>query len=676
MKKRRKLIISIISAIAILGIGIFVYYKFFYDANKLNLVEQEWINDHKTSLINFNIPNDINVFAKTGKGVFYDFLSDLEKDDSINFNRNINDKNEVNGLGFVVNDKIDAKDLLIYTDHYVIVSREANSIRNINDLRGLTIGALASDISKMSANYNNNLTYVTLDTKDNLVTALKNNKVSVILVPLMEYIDEILSNNYKIVYHLDDMTTSYYIHLGDEKTLNSIVRKYYNNWIKNRYETLYYENLYDLFIDKLNITQIDIDSLTNKNYVYGFVNEAPYQNLSSSQYGGIVPSYLEEFGKFSKAEFTYTKFKSFSDLLNAFNKSKVDIYFNNTSITNDKISIKTDLNDNYYIISPLKNFIKKSNLLDFNNEEVYVIKDSILESVLSKYKNISLKTVKNEKELIKLSKKNKVIAIPGETYEYYKNKSIINYHIVFSGYNDNYSFKYQKEDTFSKLFTYFVNFLSPNQMTNNGINTYRLAESNGSLISAIAKYILLIIAVVIVLIVIVTSSKKRIKLNTKIKKDEKLKFIDMLTSLKNRNYLNERIKIWNQNTIYPQAIIVVDLNNIKYLNDTFGTKEGDKQIMAAANILHQTQLDNTEIMRTDGNEFMIYLVGYAEKQVINYMKKLIKEFNDLPYEYGAAFGFSMIVDDLKLIDDAINEATIQMRENKELENEKSKDESE
>ena len=44
------------------------------------------------------------------------------------------------------------------------------------------------------------------------------------------------------------------------------------------------------------------------------------------------------------------------------------------------------------------------------------------------------------------------------------------------------------------------------------------------------------------------------------------------------------------------------------------------------------------------------------------------------YEYGAAFGFSMIVDDLKLIDDAINEATIQMRENKEIENEKNEDE--
>ena len=147
----------------------------------------------------------------------------------------------------------------------------------------------------------------------------------------------------------------------------------------------------------------------------------------------------------------------------------------------------------------------------------------------------------------------------------------------------------------------------------------------------------------------------------------------MLTALKNRNYLNERIDVWNQNTIYPQAIIVVDLNNIKYLNDTFGHEEGDKQIMAAANILHQTQLDNTEIMRTDGNEFMIYMVGYNEKQVVKKKKKLVKEFNELPYEYGAAFGFSMIVDDLKLIDDAINEATIQMRENKEIENEKSEE---
>ena len=138
----------------------------------------------------------------------------------------------------------------------------------------------------------------------------------------------------------------------------------------------------------------------------------------------------------------------------------------------------------------------------------------------------------------------------------------------------------------------------------------------------------------------------------------------MLTSLKNRNYLNEKMEIWNQNTIYPQGIIVIDLNNIKYLNDTFGHEEGDKQIQGAANSLIKTQLDNTEIMRTDGNEFMVYLVGYSEKQVVSYIKKLLKEFKKLPYDYSAAVGFSMINDDLKLIEDAINEASEMMRENK------------
>ena len=160
-------------------------------------------------------------------------------------------------------------------------------------------------------------------------------------------------------------------------------------------------------------------------------------------------------------------------------------------------------------------------------------------------------------------------------------------------------------------------------------------------------------------------NKKKVVLNTKVKNNEKIRYVDMLTSLKNRNYLNDRIEIWNQNTVYPQCVIVLDLNNVKYLNDTFGHEEGDKQIKAAANILFKTQLENSELLRTDGNEFMIYLVGYTEKRVVSYIKKLLKEFKKLPYEYGVAIGFSMIKDDLKLVEDAFNEATILMRKNKE-----------
>ena len=65
-------------------------------------------------------------------------------------------------------------------------------------------------------------------------------------------------------------------------------------------------------------------------------------------------------------------------------------------------------------------------------------------------------------------------------------------------------------------------------------------------------------------------------------------------------------------------------------------------------------------MRTDGNEFFVYLVGYPEKQVLSYVKKLIKEFNKLNYKPGVAIGFSMIEDDTKFVEDAFNEASIKI----------------
>ena len=42
-----------------------------------------------------------------------------------------------------------------------------------------------------------------------------------------------------------------------------------------------------------------------------------------------------------------------------------------------------------------------------------------------------------------------------------------------------------------------------------------------------------------------------------------------------------------------------------------------------------------------------------------------KEFKDLSHSFGAAIGYSVITDEIKTIDDAINEATLDMRNVKE-----------
>lgn len=669
MKKTKKIIITIVTLVVVAVAGIFVFYNYFYDKNQLTISEKEWINTHKTNITSFNVPSDLNIFASSGKGVFYDFLDELTKKYDLKINKNVVPISGSAGLGFVVNNKISDEDLLIYEDHYVVISKDYTAVKTFKDLSGKKIGGLASIISRVSSSYTDSNSYTTYETKEALTKALTDGEVSYIIVPLAEYIDEVLYNKFNIVYHLDNFVNYYYIHLGNDKTLNSIITKHYNEWINNDYEKSYYNNTYRLFCEKLSISDVESDNLTNKIYNFGFVNQTPFNALNSSKYGGIIFAYLEEFSKFSKVDFTYTKYKTYSELINSFNNNKLDLIFDPSSLETKNTKLNTNIKEKFYIISPLTKNLSIVNLNEINNETIYVIKDSSLAKYLSDLSNIKVETVKDEKALIRKAKKNNIIALDAETFDYYRNDRIKNYQISYTGYTSaNFSFKYiNANDTFTKLFTNYINYLSQTKMTNNGMITYKAAESSGNLVGVIAKYILIITSVVIVIIGVYISSKKKIKLNTKIKKDEKLKFIDMLTSLKNRNYLNERISTWNQNTIYPQAIIVIDLNNIKYLNDTFGHEEGDRQIMAAANILHQTQQDNTEIMRTDGNEFMIYMVGYSEKQVLNYMKKLIKEFNTLPYDYGAAFGFSMIVDDLKLIDDAINEATIQMRENKELE---------
>ena len=86
----------------------------------------------------------------------------------------------------------------------------------------------------------------------------------------------------------------------------------------------------------------------------------------------------------------------------------------------------------------------------------------------------------------------------------------------------------------------------------------------------------------------------------------------------------------------------------------------------AANILINNQLEQSDIVRTNGDEFLIYLIGYEENKVIAYMRKLNKEFKNIPYGFGATLGYSMIVDDVKTIDDAINEAVLEVKTNKEL----------
>ena len=667
MKKFKKIIIiTIISILLVLGI-VFGIYKIFKDENSLTIIEKTWINNNKNSVYTINVPNDVNIFGKSGNGVFFDFINDLDEDLDLKLNSTVySTANKNDSFGFTIGTNYDKRDLLIYTDYYVLLNLEDNSIVDLRNLKDSNVGILTNDLGYISNYYEINCTFKTYDNGDDLFNGLDEKEVSYIIVPETLYKDIIINKSYNISYFFNDAKVYYYLHLGNDETLNSIISKYYNNWILDNYYDSYNKNNYELFISSLNISDIDIDSLTDKNYSFEYLVNQPYQLLSRGEFTGVVSEYLDTFSTFSGIDFNYNRVKKFKDLKYDINKKKIDLFFGNYNYTGDYKKININLNINYYLIGNRDLKINIDSLKAYN-DKVYVEENSLLYDYLSTYSNITTKTYKKTNDIRKLLNKGDVVLVDKLYYEKYLIDNLNNVDILLSDTikDKTYSFYYKNDnDIFYKLFKNYANTLNPNEVVNDGINKYYKTYKAGSRTVKLAKYIILLITVIVIGVFILIRQKKKIVLNTKVKNNEKIRYVDMLTSLKNRNYLNDRLEIWNQNTVYPQAVIVLDLNNVKYLNDTFGHEEGDKQIKAAANALIKTQLENTELIRTDGNEFMVYLVGYTEKQVVSYIKKLLKEFKTLPYEYGVAIGFSMITDDLKLIEDAFNEATLQMRENK------------
>ena len=235
------------------------------------------------------------------------------------------------------------------------------------------------------------------------------------------------------------------------------------------------------------------------------------------------------------------------------------------------------------------------------------------------------------------------------------------YEIYTGTLNADYTFVIRdvnKNKVFADMFSYYVSTVS--------YNTIRYDYNIKSNVHDFNLLLIFLISVVLVLgifaLIIIIKKKKN---NEKVlKNNEKLKYVDAMTSLKNRLYLNCKIKEWDDNVIYPQAFVVIDLNNLKDINDSHGHEEGDIIIKKAASILIVNQEPNTDVIRTDGNEFLIYMVGYSEKDVVNYTRRIYKELKELPYGFGASVGYSMIMDDVKTVDDAINEAILDMKNNK------------
>jgi len=696
MKKNKKKLFIIMSIILVLlsAIVFFLVFKI-NDPNALNLEENKWIEQNKANVVDIAVLNDIPVLSYEGEGIIYQYLDYVTKNYYVNFNvipykvgLDTNYNNKIN-----IVDEVSENDIQILKDNLVMLSNNNIHYTNVTEMQNITVGVLKEDKEKISNYLNNNsITYVEYDNytdlKNSIIVKNENNENTVenelqnnsnisqtvdsIIILKSLGLKELLENNLTISYQFTDLNKYIVLSVNGNQNLCSILKKIYNKWNINNFDEKYNESLVLNYYKFKKISDVEQKTLKSKSYVYGFINYGIYNYLNNNKISGINGLILKDFNKFSGLSITYTQYNSISKLIEDFNINKVDFIFNIINpgkYQSNNYNTVEILDKKLFVVSDFKENIVINNINSLRDKEVLTIKDSYIEQLLIN-NNIKHKSYNNMEQMIKDFKNNNILLIDFDNYSFYKSFELRNTKIDYIlDVEDDYKFVISNQDSnklFQELFNFYLSYIDINRLIKN--NYESIANVNFDI-----TYLLILIIIILVGYVgldFYNHIKKMfmtIKKNNKdnFSKEEKILYIDQLTSLKNRTYLNSKIESWDDSEVYPQAIVVIDLNNISYINDNYGREEGDKVITEAANVLIQNQLSNSEIIRTDGNEFLIYLVGYNEKQIVSYLRKLSKEFKNLSHGFGAASGYSIILDAIKTFDDAVNEATIAMKENKE-----------
>lgn len=115
---------------------------------------------------------------------------------------------------------------------------------------------------------------------------------------------------------------------------------------------------------------------------------------------------------------------------------------------------------------------------------------------------------------------------------------------------------------------------------------------------------------------------------------QKLSHTDPLTGLYNRHYLNDLIhRLSTEEEIPPEsAVIMIDIDNFKTINDTYGHLIGDMFLTKLGTKIRNNVRKSDMACRYGGDEFLIFLSGATERAALS-IAESIREAMQSDYVY-------------------------------------------
>ena len=139
-----------------------------------------------------------------------------------------------------------------------------------------------------------------------------------------------------------------------------------------------------------------------------------------------------------------------------------------------------------------------------------------------------------------------------------------------------------------------------------------------------------------------------IVLSSYIYNQDSIIFTDSLTEVNNRNMINQYLRdIKNYEDDY--YLLMIDIDDFKSINDTYGHVEGDKALKHMARILKDIASNNNCFLaRYGGDEFIMIRKSDSESEIKKLIETIHQQFGntkeDLGYSYSTSVGYTKIKD--------------------------------
>ncbi|MCX7995235.1 MAG: sensor domain-containing diguanylate cyclase [candidate division WOR-3 bacterium] len=115
--------------------------------------------------------------------------------------------------------------------------------------------------------------------------------------------------------------------------------------------------------------------------------------------------------------------------------------------------------------------------------------------------------------------------------------------------------------------------------------------------------------------------------------------IDPLTKLYNIGYFRDRLtEELNRARRFQRnlSVVIIDLDNFKYFNDTFGHQAGDQLLIRIAQIFNKFFRDTDLVARYGGDEFIVMLPETRKEEAAKMLATLLNNFR--MYEFAQGHG--------------------------------------